>query len=262
MKRAIGSIGVVLAIFFMMSCGSSSSSGVTTAADYAVFGATVSNAIPAGLKTSNPSANISALIKDLQAGVCSSSYQSCPSFTQTGGADSATGEILLRLWSLDYNSECTADYLADGTCIDCPECETGGYGSNFIKPTMLASPTSCAATETSSARYVNFGVDPCFFDMLIAQIPNMATCASSTGRSVDISSAIPWHASWGLPQFIEFSGSTSTARDGATGGFWWTVDEGDAGTSQYFLSIDDNWLHAGIKDPDNDRFMIRIASIL
>lgn len=246
----------LLAVSFMLSsCGSSSSSSDgtnTDALEYAKFGETVDNAIPTGLKAGVASANIAkGFLKELSS-ACVSVYTDCPYLTETGGGDSTTGEILLRLWGLDYDHECTSAYLADGTCITCADCETGGYGNNYIKPTMLATPSQCATISTTSGRYVNFDMDPCFFDTIVGQITNIPTCKTTVGGSVDISTAVPWYASWGLPPTINFS-SYNAQDDG--GHLWWTINNGNSGSDQYFLRLDSDWVNVGIKKTSSDQFL-------
>jgi len=250
MKRS-GLLVVLLgSICLVGACSSSSSSG-DTASDYATFGATLNEAVPDGLKAGVASASLAAMQKELS-GTCAADYTDCPYLTAFGGGDSDTGEIFLRLWSLDYNSECTAALLASGICFDCTDCQTGGYGSNFIMPTMLEDPTACATTSTTQGRYVNFGIDPCFFDTMIADISNIAECETVTGGAVDISSAVPWYASWGIPQTVNFSSYYSKSNGG---GIWWTVINGASANQQYFLSLDSDWLYMGNKDPDADEFL-------
>lgn len=235
-------------------CASDDSSSTNPdAAAYAVFGQTLNNAIPAGLKTGGANSESAALFKEELSGSCSTDYTDCPFITASGGGDSTAGEILLRLWALDYEDECTTELIEAGTCFDCEDCQTGSVGTtNFIMPTMLADPTACANISTTEARYVNMGVDPCFFDTIISQISNIAECEMVAGGAVDISSAVPWYASWEIPQTVEFSSYYSQESGG---GVWWTVNSGASGNMQYFLSLDSNWLYAGIKDSVNDVFM-------
>ena len=133
----------------------------TTVADLTTFGAIVNAAIPSGLKLG--SSSFMHFSKNTLAGTCATDYTDCPYITVENGGDSSAGEILMRLWGLDYNDECTAAYLADGTCFTCADCSAGA-ALNFIKPTMLVDATACASTSTSDGHYVNMGVDPCFFD--------------------------------------------------------------------------------------------------
>ncbi|MFH1654925.1 MAG: hypothetical protein ABIE74_12865 [Pseudomonadota bacterium] len=244
---------VLVTISFFPGCGSSSSSSSNTdAAVYATFGKDLNDAIPAGLKTGGVNGSLAVIFGKTLSGTCAADYTGCPNITATGGGDSSTGEILMRLWGLDYNSECTTAFLDDGTCFDCADCNTGSVGTTkFIKPTMLANPTACATTSTTAGRYVNFGVDPCFFDSMVGQITNIAECKTVQGGDVNISSAIPWYASWGIPETVNFSSYYSSG----TGGMWWTVNDGAAGNEQYFLSLDSNWLYTGIKDVANDEFL-------
>lgn len=245
MKRIIFSVFFLSFIAFAFnSCDSANEA----AQAYADFGETLSNVVPAGLKAGAiPSMYF---LKDELTGTCSDSYTDCPYVTATGGGDSATGEILMRIWGLDYNDECTAAKLADGTCFTCADCSTG-ISSNFIIPTLLAAPSTCATTSTTDGNYVNMGVDPCFFDAMIADISNIAECETVSGGAVDLSSAIPWYSSWGIPQTVDFSSYHSRS----SGGLWWTVNNGTAGNEQYFLSLDSDWLYAGIKDVDDDFFL-------
>ncbi|PIR17565.1 MAG: hypothetical protein COV46_03610 [Deltaproteobacteria bacterium CG11_big_fil_rev_8_21_14_0_20_49_13] len=237
-------------------CGSSGSSSLEPnpdAAEYADFGATLSNTFPAGLKAGGANADIAAALGKELSGTCLASYTDCPDITAANGGDSAAGEILMRLWGLDYNDACTEALIADGTCFNCVDCDTGSVGTtNFIIPTMLASPTTCDSTSTTAGRYVNMGVDPCFFDAMIGQINNIATCKTVAGGAVSLASAVPWYASWGLPETVNFSSYYSR---GSGGGIWWTVNNGAAGDQQYFLSLDSDWLYSGIKDPATDKFM-------
>ena len=146
---------------------------------------------------------------------------------------------------MDYSSECTDEFLADGTCFTCEDCNNGS-GTDYIIPTVFADPTACATTETVDAHYVNMGVDPCFFDAQIADIQLVDTCATVEGGDVDISAVIPWYASWGIPQMINFSAVEDNMA--------WTINDGDDGTTQYFVQIDSDWLYAGIKDTTNNEF--------
>lgn len=242
-------------IFFSIaSCGGSSSSGSNaTALEYATFGETLNNAIPDGLKAGGAAvSSISALIRTTLTDTCASDYESCPYITEENGGDSSAGEILMRLWALDYNDECTDTLVEAGTCFDCVDCQTGSVGTTyFIQPTMLADPTACGTTSTSDGRYVNFGIDPCFFDASIGQISNIAQCETVAGGAVDISTAVPWYDSWGLSQTINFS-SYYNPGDGGT---WWTVNEGESGSDQYFLSLSSDWLYVGLKNSTDDTFM-------
>jgi hypothetical protein len=259
MKRFVMLYGLVLGLALIWGCGdndsSSSDSEIETGGDgaaYAKYGKALSDAIPAGLKSGASSSTLGVHLQGLL-GECASSYTNCPYITASGGGDSDTGEILMRLWGIDYNSECTDAYLADGTCFNCADCMMGGEttGVNFIMPTMLSDPESCATTSSISGRYVNLGVDPCFFDTKIAEIDNISECEASEGAAVDISSVVPWYAAWGIPQNVYFSSYYATDD----GGIWWTVNNGDNGNKQYFISLDANWLYGGIKDPDEDYFI-------
>lgn len=265
MQRLYVSLIMSFCFIVIAACGTSSSTttsststdgtGTTTstssAADYATFGQNFNNAMPSGLKAgAAASSSISAYAKYLS-GDCATDYTNCPYLTASGGGDSQAGEILMRLWALDYNDECTAAYLADGTCFSCTDCSSGSEGSDYIKPTMISDPSSCATTETSSGRYVNFGIDPCFFDAAIANISNIASCGTAQGGSVNISSAVPWYSSWSIPQTVNFSSYVSTSN----GGMWWTINNGTSGTDQYFISLDSNWLYGGIKSTSEDIFL-------
>ena len=234
---------------FLIGCGGSENHDALT---YATFATAVNEAIPGGLKESVVSES-AILLKNTLEGECSADYTDCPYITAAGGGDEVSVQILMRLWGLDYGSECTDELLSDGTCFECIDCTSSTDSTvKFIMPTMIASPSECWTASTMDARYVNFGVDPCFFDSTIAQITNIKTCETVMGGDVDISSIIPWYASWGIPQMINFSSYFSSESGG---GVWWTVNEGALGNSQYFLSLDSNWLYAGIKDFDNDQFM-------
>lgn len=244
----------VIALITLVSCGGSSSDddnggSNATALEYATFGETLSNVIPDGLKTGGAAvSSISALMKELT-GECATDYTECPYITEENGGDSAAGEILMRLWAMDYNDECTDDLITAGTCFACTDCQESGV--NYIQPTMLADPTACGTTSTTEAHYVNFGVDPCFFDATIAQIDNIADCETVAGGAVDISSAVPWYASWGLAQTINFSSYTDK-EDGAV---WWTVNAGESGADHYFFYLSPDWLHVGFKNTTDDTFM-------
>lgn len=255
LKVFLSFVFVVLSLSFG-ACSSSSTNSSSPNPDaiaYANFGKTLNDAIPAGLKTGGASANIAAsLIKELSE-KCAENYTDCPNFVASGGADSSAGEILMRIWGLDYNDECTDTFLENGTCFNCADCQTGSVGTtNFIRPTMLAAPTECASTSTSAGRYVNFGVDPCFFDSMIGQISNIAECETVKGVPVEILKVVPWYELWGIPKDIAFS--SYYARSGG-GGMWWTVNDGPSENKQSFLSLDSNWLYAGIKDVVNDKFL-------
>ncbi len=247
MKKGTLFVAVIL-LAGICGCGSSSSSGNA----YSTFGQTTSNAIPAGLKAGGANANIAVamLMKDLT-GECLASYTDCPDLTAANGGDSNTGEILMRLWALDYGNACTDELIAAGTCFECEDCGTG-YNNRFYKPTMISAPTTCATTSSTSAKYVNMGVDPCFFDTIVGNISNIAACETVAGGSVDISTAVPWYASWGIPQTIDFS---SYNLDSSGRNIWWTVNNGAAGTTQYFFSLDSSWLYVGLKDTSADTFL-------
>lgn len=252
--RFFGQLIILAAILIIAGCGSSSSSSPgTDATTYATFGKILNDAIPAGLKTGGVNANVALSLVKALSGTCAADYTACPNLTASGGGDSSTGEILMRLWGLDYNNECTTAFLSDGTCFECADCQTGAVGiTKYIKPTMLANPTACSTTSTTAGRYVNFGVDPCFFDSMIGQITNIEECKTVQGGAVNISSAIPWFASWGIPETVNFSSYYSR---GSGGGIWWTINNGASGNQQYFLSLDSSWLYTGIKDVDNDAFL-------
>ncbi len=261
MKNKLSLLVTLVCIFFISGCGSSTDSnspgsGTTTveATTYAVFGETFSNQVPAGLKTGGVNLSISASLSTLfsLAGTCDEDYTDCPYLTEANGADSMAGEILSRLWGIDYNDECTDDLFTAGTCFTCTDCSSGSEGSDYIIPTVLDDPDSCSTD--SSGRYVNFGIDPCRFDSMIADIENMDTCYSVEGTDVDISSAIPWYTSWDIPQIVNFSGyQKSSDTDG--GGMWWTINDGDSANTQYFVSLNSDWLYGGVKDTANDHFI-------
>ncbi len=254
MKRSwIPVIALIAALGFIWSCGSSSSSEHPTISvdDYADFGKTLSDVVPAALKVGGANADIAAMMmKELEPGTCADSYEGCSPVTADGGGDSTTGEILMRLWSLDYNDECSAALIADGSCFTCVDCDAP-EGNDFIIPTMLGDPTACYNTSTTAGRYVNLGIDPCFFDAMIAQIDNFDSCATTEGGPVSIASAVPWYASWEIPETVDFS--SYSADDQGT--MWWTINNGAAGDQQYFISVDENWIYGGIKDPTNDEFL-------
>lgn len=216
---------------------------------YADYGENLSNAMSSGLKVGGVNASVSLFLNTLS-GDCATDYTDCPNITEVGGGDSSAAEILMRLWGLDYDEECTDAFLTDGTCFTCEDCETG-ITSNFIKPTLLSDPTECGTTSTTSARYINFGIDPCYFDTIIAGISNIAECETVSGGEVDISAAVPWYASWDIPQTINFSSYHSTSA----GGIWWTVNNGASRDDQYFFSLDTDWLYAGMKNPTDDQFL-------
>lgn len=249
-------ISVLLAVLFVFSLNacsstSSSSSGTTTevAADYATFGQTLSAQIPAGLKVGGVNAQILAIAKDLQ-GECATDYTDCPDITAENGGDSFAGEILSRLWGIDYDEECTQALIDAGTCFNCVDCNE--TGTDFIEPTFLADPTTCATTSSTDARYVNFGIDPCRFDAIIAQISNLSTCIDVAGVDTSIASVVPWYASWGMPESITFSGFQSGSSDG---GLWWSVKSGTSGTDQYFISVDSDWLYGSVRNTTSNRFV-------
>lgn len=242
------------------SCSSSSSDesggGNAAALEYATFGVALNNVIPDGLKMGGVTADISTFFKALS-GSCASEYTDCPYLTAEGGGDSNAGEILMRLWALDYQDACTDELLADGTCFDCVDCQTGDVETTkFIRPTMLSDPESCGTTSTAEGKYANGSLDPCFFDAMIAQIGNVEECETVRGGMVDISTVVPWYASWGLSQTVRFSSYYSTS----SGGVWWTVNSGESGEDQYFLSLDSNWLYMGSKDATNDKFLFFASS--
>jgi hypothetical protein len=243
----------VLAVAAFYGCGSSSNtepSGGHDAAHFATFGTTLSDAIPAALKEGG--ANIEDMIIKELAGDCAADFTGCPYITSAGGGDGTTGEILMRLWALDYNDVCTNALITDGTCFDCADCTTGAVGTTkFIIPTMLADPSECVTTPTDEGQYVNMGVDPRFFDTMIGNITNVDTCETVEGGEVSIVSAVPWYASWGIPENVRFS-SYYAAENGND--MWWTVNEGADGDQEYFLSLSSDWLYDGIKDPAADEF--------
>lgn len=255
-KRMLVSFVVLASVACLAACGSSGSSSGGGSSDaavaYAKFGENMNDAMPDGLKAGGANADVSAILMKELSGECAASYTDCPYITAAGGGDETSGDILMRLWALDYDDECTSAFIADGTCFDCADCMTGSEGTNFIKPTMIADPTACYDTSTTAGRYVNFGIDPCFFDTIVGQISNIAECETVEGGAVDISPVVPWYASWGIPQTINFS-SYSSRDEG--GGVWWTVNSGSAGNQQHFLSLDTNYLNAGIRDAVNDEFM-------
>lgn len=240
---------MVLAIssIVLYSCSSSDSSSGQGLA-YATFGRTLDAVVPAGLKAGGVNANAS--INKSLFGPCLESYTDCPALTAENGGDSHAGEILMRLWGLDYSTQCNETSYADGTCFHCADCGPTANG-NFIKPTMFAAPTACGTTPSTSAHYVNLGVDPCFFDSTIANISNIETCKTTVGGNVDVSSAIPWYASWGIPQNVKFS---SFYNDGDRS-FWWTINDGALSTDQYFLSLNSDWMYAGVKNSENNKFL-------
>ena len=252
------SLSLVTVLFLLTRCSSGNEASsddegdndATFAETYADFGETVSNAVPDGLKTGVAAASM-AVMRDLS-GTCAGSYTDCPGLTASGGADSLAGEILSRLWALDYDDECTKAFITDGTCFTCTDCVNGAVGSNYIKPTLLADPESCAGTSTTEGRYVNFGIDPCYFDTLIGQIDNMEECLSIEGASVDISTAVPWYASWNLPQSVNFSGYQEGSS--GSGGLWWTVNSGSS-DDRFFIFLDPDWLYGGVRDVGNNRFL-------
>ena len=243
---------VLIGLVTWTGCSSSSTTGGTeTGSTYATFGQTVGGVYPSGLTAGGVNADISLMMKKLS-GECASSYTDCPYITASGGGDSDAGEILMRLWALDYNGDCTEALLEDGTCFDCEDCNTGSVGTTeFYKPTMLSSPRACATTSTTVGKYVNFGVDPCFFDTIINEITNIEACETVEGGAVDISLVVPWYSSWGIEQTIKFSAYYSRS----SGGIWWTVNNGDAGNEQVFLSLNSNWLYFGQKREASDEFI-------
>ncbi|MBF0360500.1 MAG: hypothetical protein HQK49_05775 [Oligoflexia bacterium] len=263
-KTLMNYFGLLLILSLLISCSAKDSapSGLTSGANAeAVFGTTLNSALPAGLKSgassSDASSDISSdafidasidntlkTVKDLT-GTCLSDYTSCPYITATGGWDYTSGEILSKLWAIDYNNQCTSAYLTDGTCFQL----TGGNSySTYIKPTVLSSPSECATMSSSNIKALNFGIDPCMFDNKVANIQNYSTCKSLAGTSFDISALVPWYSSWNIPQTVKFSGFSGTA--GA--GMYWTISNDDS--KKYFISIDSNWLYGGIKDDVGKKF--------
>lgn len=252
-KRFLLAALLAVAGLTLSACGSSSSSSSDPALTYATYGQALNAVVPAGLKAGGANASASPLpglsAKELS-GVCATSYTDCPYLTAAGGGDSNTGEILMRLWGLDYDGECTESLITSGTCFHCEDCGATASG-NFIIPTMFSAPTTCGTISTTEGRYVNLDVDPCFFDSMIADISNIDECKTVAGGAVDLSSAIPWYASWGIPQEVSFSSYSSRS----SGGVWWTINNGSSGADQYFLSLDPNWLYAGIKKPSDNLFL-------
>lgn len=255
MKKILLSV-VITCLFIAYGCGSSSSSsggGSSSAAEYATFGKTLNDAVPAGLKTGGENASIVALTtKELSGNCAEGNYIECPGMMTAGGSDNQAAEIMFRLWTLDYNSECTDAFYQDGTCFVCDGCTDNIASETFIKPTMLENPTACVSTATTAGRYANLGIDPCYFDSMIGQISNIDECKTVQGGAVDISTAVPWYASWGLAQTVNFSSYYSY---GNGGGMWWTINNGAAGNQQYFLSLNSDWMYIGMKDSVNDEFM-------
>lgn len=258
MKKSVLLVGLFF-VLFTIGCGSSDVANDTTddeenndqeeetveASTYATFGEAFSQNVPAGLKNVEIDSNIAKELAD----TCVDTFTECPSITESGGADSSAGEILSKLWAIDYHDDCTDEMLENGECFTCPDCSEGDY-SNYIMPTVLEDAASCKTISTTEARYLNFGIDPCFFDGVIVQIDNMDDCATVEGGAVDISTAVPWYTTWEIPQTVEFSGYTKKTE----GGILWTINSGEAGDNQYFLSLDSDWLYGGIKDTANNEF--------
>ncbi len=222
----------------------------TDASQYANFGATLSETLPAGLKTataggSNKVFDISdSLVNMALSGDCATNFTNCPTISESGGGDSQTGEILMKIWGMDYVDACTE---VSEICFHCPDCNT--EGTWYRKPTMMSNDgTDCATTESSDIVAVNFGVDPCAFDSTVASI-EMADCAEVEGTAQDISSILPWYASWNIPQNIAFSGFQAQGS-GAGVGVYWSIVNSDNASGHYFVSLSDDWIHVGIKTRD------------
>lgn len=251
--KKISILTLVLCLFVVCGCGSSSSSSggsSTDAIPYASFGQTLNNSIPAGLKTAGTSTNIAILPDKTLSGDCLASYTNCPAVTAAGGSDEYVAEVLTRIWGLDYHDECTDAFIANNTCFLCNGCTGSDTGVlTLIKPTMLENPAACYSTPLTQGRYVNFEVDPCRFDLMIGTITTIKECETVKGAAVDISTAIPWYASWGLSQTVNFSSYSSVDK------LWWTINNGAAGNQQYFLALTPNYYFTGTKDPSSDTFI-------
>ncbi len=257
MKRILFILVLLVGVAFIVDCSSrgGTETGHSDAIPYANFGKTVSDAIPEGLRAVGAAANIATQMKTLT-GTCAGDYIDCPAFSEIGGGDSATGEILMRLWAMDYNDECLGDSGDEVDCFFCPDCNADESGTWYLRPSMFLTSDSddasiCDSESTSGGRYVNFGIDPCFFDSMIAEIDNISECEGVVGGDVDISSAMPWYASWGVPQYVNFSGYSPRSE----GGMWWTVNDGDAGNEEYYFSVSSEWIFAGMKYPDDNKFI-------
>lgn len=256
MKRLSIQWILLFSIFVFISCASDDDSNLTAVSTTSVkseadFGSTLNSAVPSGLKTGTASSSSSVYfiqpddrLEDLS-GTCLSDYTSCPNVTEENGWDSDTGEILSKIWAIDYNDECTSAKLADGTCFEL----TGATGySKYIQPTLLEAPSTCSDLSTSDIKALNFGIDPCFFDAKIAEIQKYSECKDGDGTAYDISTIVPWYSTWSIPQTVTFKGFSGTA--GA--GMYWTIANTDG--KKYFISVDSNWLYGGIKDETNNEF--------
>ncbi|MBC8258892.1 MAG: hypothetical protein H8E38_07745 [SAR324 cluster bacterium] len=245
-------ISVACAFIFITSCSKKDEgSSTTTASEYADFGASMSNALPIGLKSGTTSSSSKTKIRSaltLQSGSCTDNYTGCPTVSESGGGDSQTGEIVMKIWAKDYGNVCS---VASETCFHCPDCNSGGTW--YRKPTMMINDgKDCALTNSSNLVSVNFGVDPCAFDSTIQAI-EFDNCKTVEGTAYDISSIIPWYERWNIPKNVEFSAfqaQSGTSSDSGSGIYWSVINAGNT-KGLYFFDISKNWIHTGIKTRDN-----------
>ncbi|MGK5088238.1 hypothetical protein WDW86_11830 [Bdellovibrionota bacterium FG-2] len=252
-------LGIVLvlscSVLASVSCGRKSSGDEHPGAAYADFAKLTSDAVPSGFKTGGTAAFIDTSVMDLvtenQSTYLADGCASGDECLMVSTTDSFSGEIFSKVWAMDYNGECTAAGIAAGTCFDCPSCNSAG--TKYNKPTMISDPTACATLSSMEAKYVNFGFDPCAFDSKVSNVANFDTCKASAGKAVDISTAIPWYASWGVPQSPIINGFSKDSTQG--GSMWWGFVSNDPAKGKYFVSIDSTMLNAGIKDVTNNFVM-------
>ena len=230
-------------------------------AKYADFGVMTSTAIPDGLKTAGEAAGTasqgnSGILLSSSPSIPQSNSNSVPGCyrstepNRTGPClmveSSDAGELFMKVWAMDYDNECTEEQKREGKCFTCPACNpdfNGGNGTNYLKPTLLENPSSCATLDYKSAKYVNFGIDPCDFDSKIAPVQNIETCKNGSESNIDVTPAIPWASKWGIPTEIAFAGFNSDML--------WRVTD----TAKYFVRVNSETMFAGYKDPSNDVFM-------
>lgn len=227
------------ALAIAISCGDSDTTARPGSA-YADFGVTLESSIPAGFKTGGAGSRATLNSDSMREAPGCRDSRSCLMTTS-----SSAGELFMKIWAMDYENECTDALVTAGTCFQCPACNANS-GTYYKKPLMLSAPETCPTAETTGS-FVNFGIDPCRFDIEIAQVDNFATCAAGTGTTMDITTVVPWAATWSVPTSITFLGYSN--------GLLWNFVDGDAANGKYFVQADTTQVFAGIKDVSNNFFM-------
>ncbi|MGK5083442.1 hypothetical protein WDW37_09050 [Bdellovibrionota bacterium FG-1] len=161
-----------------------------------------------------------------------------------------TGSVLWLVWDLQYASgtsdfaataatlPCSATDISGGSCFKIHPSTSVDLWNYYKRPASIATPDICrtkdgVTTATAGGSVVG---KACLFEYtLMSHGADIDKCVASAGSAIDISKAIPWASSWGLPDStkLKVQGSFLDGNNIS----WYGVNKTVTGnTGQYMLT--------------------------